>query len=239
MLLELDDIHTYYGASYILQGVSLNVEEGEIVCLLGRNGVGKTTTLRTIMGLVHPASGHIKFKGMDVTRYPTHKISKLGISYMPQERPLFPQLTVKENLALGLTNLGRISRRSKDKRLEEVFDYFPLLKERKNQIAFSLSGGEQKILALARLLAGKAELLLLDEPLTGLAPRLATKFIQILTSLNKEKDVSILLVEQNATLSLKISTRCFAMKKGQISFEASSEEAKKSKELKTLLGVYA
>ncbi len=234
MLLELNDVHTYYGASHILQGVSLNVEKGEIVSLLGRNGVGKTTTLRTIMGILHPKSGRIKFGDADITKYPTHRISKLGINYVAQENPVFPDLSVRENLAIAPVRLG-----AKNGGLEEIYEYFPLLKERRNQAASSLSGGERRILAFARQLRGKPDLLLLDEPFTGLSPVITGQFAQILKKFNEGMGTSVLLVEQHATLALKLANRCYIMTKGKISFEGSSEEAGKSEELKRLLGVYA
>jgi branched-chain amino acid transport system ATP-binding protein len=236
MLLEVNNIHTYYGDSHILQGVSFNVQEGEIVCLLGRNGVGKTTTLKTIMGLVPPKQGSIKFKGLEISGRPPHLISKLGISYIPQERHIFPELTVMENLSLA-PNLGKISHELINQKLNEVFDLFPFLKERKNQLASSLSGGEQRILSLARTLVGEFKLLLLDEPFTGLSPLLTAKFQRHLKQINEEKGISILLVEQRALQALEIANRCYIMNKGVIVFEACSEDAKKSDELNSLLGV--
>lgn len=236
MLLELRDIETYYGVSYILQGVSLNVREKEIVCLLGRNGVGKTTTLKTITGLIHPKSGHVKFSGSEITPYPPHKISRLGISYVPQEKPVFPNLSVKENLELVSVSIGAGKPRGG---IERVSGYFPVLRERERQLASLLSGGEQRILGLARVLMVDSKLLLLDEPLTGLSPVVANQFVKILTKLSEETGVSILLVEQHATLALTLASRCYVMSKGRIAFEGTSEEARGSDEVRKLLGVYA
>jgi branched-chain amino acid transport system ATP-binding protein len=231
-MLSVQDIHVYYGEKYVLQGVSLEVRRGEIVALLGRNGVGKTTTLRTIMGLTKPRSGKISFKGIDITKLHAFEIARLGIGYVPQGRRLFPELTVLENLKTGFR--GKFKWDS----LNDVFELFPALKERINQKAGTLSGGEQQMLAIARALITEPELLLLDEPTTGLMPALVHRLKEVIKELNGQ-GLTVFLVEQKVPLALDICNRVYIMDKGQVVYHGTPEEAKKVPELLLrYLGVY-
>lgn len=236
MMLRLTDVHSYYGPSHVLQGVSMEVKEKEIVCLLGRNGVGKTTTLKSIMGIVQPRSGKIEFEGREITRHPSHEVAKIGVGYVPQGRRLFPTLTVHENLMMGMSNLEKASDEWKRDRQELVFSLFPILKERANQMAITLSGGEQQMLAIGRALMGNNKLFLLDEPSEGLAEALALHFGKILTEL-RELGITLLLVEQNARLALNLSDRGYIMEKGKIFFEGAPKEIRSSKETVEKLGI--
>jgi len=208
-LLKLEEIHTYIGKSYVLQGVSIEVQPGEIVALLGRNGAGKTTTMNTIVGLVQPRSGRIVFRGEDITRLPAYQVARLGMAYVPQGRHLFPKMTVFENLKTGLRTKKNIGE------LEGVFDLFPVLKERLKQQAGTLSGGEQQALAIARALLTKPSLLLLDEPTTGLMPIIVAKLKEIITRINAG-GMSILLVEEQVPFALSLAERIYFMGKGCI-----------------------
>jgi branched-chain amino acid transport system ATP-binding protein len=231
MLLSINDIHVYYGKSYILQGVSLEVNEGEIVALLGRNGVGKTTTLRTIMGLTKPTSGKTFLKGIDTTPLPSFKIARLGIGFVPQGRRLFPELSVLENLKAGMRN------KSDTAVLDDIFTLFPTLKSRLNQKARTLSGGEQQMLSISRALATKPDILLLDEPTTGLMPALVSKLEEVIKELN-EKGMTILLVEEKIPFALSLADRAYIMDKGRIEYSGKVEELREEEEtLSRYLGV--
>ncbi len=208
-LLKADDIHTYYGRSYILQGVSLEVMEGEIVALLGRNGAGKTTTLKALTGLVKPKAGKIHFKSVDVTPFPAFRVARLGMGYVPQGRGLFPQMTVLENLRTGIRN------RKNEAELENVFNLFPVLKERLKQKAGTLSGGEQQSLAIGRALLTQPDILLLDEPTTGLMPIIVSNLKDILRRLNSS-GMAILLVEEKVPFALALADRLYFMTKGKV-----------------------
>jgi branched-chain amino acid transport system ATP-binding protein len=208
-LLKADDIHTYYGRSYILQGVSLEVLEGEIVALLGRNGAGKTTTLKALTGLVKPKAGRIHFKSVDVTPFPAFRVARLGMGYVPQGRGLFPQMTVLENLRTGIRN------RKNEAELENVFSLFPVLKERLKQKAGTLSGGEQQSLAIGRALLTQPDILLLDEPTTGLMPIIVSNLKDILRRLNSS-GMAILLVEEKVPFALALADRLYFMTKGKV-----------------------
>lgn len=221
-LLKVDNIHTYYGRSYILQGSSMEVEKDEIVALLGRNGAGKTTMLKTIMGLVKPRDGRVFFKGEDITALPAFKIARRGIGYVPQGRHLFPKMTVLENLKTGMRN------QSDEKELEAVFELFPVLKERLNQIAGTLSGGEQQALAISRALVKRPKLLLLDEPTTGLMPIFVNKLKEIIEKLNNQ-GIAILLVEEKIPFALSTADMVYFMVKGRIEYQAEREEIKGEK----------
>jgi len=223
-MLVVEDVHVYYGKSHVLQGVSLKVEKGEIVTLLGRNGAGKTTTLRAIMGLTKPTSGKILFKNVDITRLPTFKIAKLGIGYVPQGRHLFTRLTVLENLKTGFK--GKLDKDT----ISDIFKLFPVLKERLSQVAGTLSGGEQQMLAIARALATNPDLLLMDEPTTGLMPALVSKFKEVIKRLNDE-GMTILLVEQKVPLALDLSDRIYIMEKGRIMYSGKPEELRRNEDL--------
>ena len=208
-LLKADDIHTYYGRSYILQGVSLEVREGEMVALLGRNGAGKTTTLKALTGLVKPKAGRIHFKSVDVTPFPAFKVARLGMGYVPQGRGLFPQMTVLENLRTGIRN------KKNEAVLENVFSLFPVLKERLKQKAGTLSGGEQQSLAIGRSLLTQPDILLLDEPTTGLMPIIVSNLKDILRRLNSS-GMAILLVEEKVPFALALADRLYFMTKGKV-----------------------
>jgi len=223
-LLRVEDIHTYYGRSYILQGASLEVRKGEIVALLGRNGAGKTTTLKTIMGLVKPRSGAIFFQDAEITRLPAYKVSRKGIGYVPQGRHLFPKMTVLENLKTGMKNQSDLQE------LESVFGLFPVLRERLHQLAGTLSGGEQQALAISRALVKKPGILLLDEPTTGLMPIFVSKLMEIIKKLN-EGGMTILLVEEKIPFALSLANRIYFMTKGKIEYNAEKEELQGKKEV--------
>ena len=213
-LVRVEDVHTYYGKSHILHGVSLNVAPGEVVGLLGRNGVGKSTTLKTIMGLVRPSQGTVRFDGISINATPPHKLARLGIGYVPEDRRIFRLLTVMENLRTGLDRDGM----TEDKRamlLEKAFAYFPVLKERRTQAGGTLSGGEQQMLAIARAMMLEPKIILLDEPTEGLMPRMVSQIRNIIEVLHNE-GVAILLVEQNVPLTLEASQRVYIMEKGAV-----------------------
>ena len=223
-LVAVEDVHTYYGKSHILNGVSLSVGKGEVVGLLGRNGVGKSTTLKTIMGLVHPQQGRVLLGGMPITREPAHKLARLGIGYVPEDRRIFRLLTVMENLRTGLDRKGVTDAR-KQALLDKVFVYFPVLAERRNQAGGTLSGGEQQMLAIARAMMLEPKIILLDEPTEGLMPRMVSQIRQIIDVLHRE-GVAILLVEQNVPLTLEASQRVYIMEKGAVRHHAAASELK-------------
>jgi branched-chain amino acid transport system ATP-binding protein len=214
-LLTVEDLHTYYGEAHILQGVSLRLEEGEVVTLIGRNGAGKTTTLRSIMNIARPSRGRIALRGDDLTRLPTHQIVQRGIAWVPEERRILPNLTVLENLRLGM--LGRHGAAG-DRVLDEVFDYFPRLRERMGQRGQLLSGGEQQMLAIARGLVAGPSIMLVDEPTEGLAPIIVQNLTAILARIN-QRGVTLLLVEQTLEVALTLSHRLYVMDQGRIQFE--------------------
>jgi branched-chain amino acid transport system ATP-binding protein len=222
-MLEVRNIHTYYGQSHILQGVSLRVDQGEIVLLSGRNGAGKTTTIRSILGLIPPKAGEIFFQGEKISGLPVHIISRKGIRVVPEGRVIIPGLTVYENLKLAtLRNPNKA--RVKDL-FERVGQIFPRLRERMDQEGTSLSGGEQQMLAIARALVSDPVLMLIDEPSEGLSPLLVEKIAEVLKEI-KERGTTILLVEQNTDMALEISNRCYLMDEGVIKFEGSPEAIK-------------
>ena len=223
-LLKVEDIHTYYGRSYILQGASLEVKKKEIVALLGRNGAGKTTTLKTIMGLVKPRAGRILFKDGDITRLPAFKVARRGIGYVPQGRHLFPKMTVLENLKTGMRD------QSDAQQLESVFSLFPVLQERLNQLAGTLSGGEQQALAISRALIKRPDIILLDEPTTGLMPIFVFKLKEIFKKLI-ENGITILLVEEKIPFALSVADQVYFMVKGKIEYSAGKEELQGKKEI--------
>jgi branched-chain amino acid transport system ATP-binding protein len=221
-LVAVEDVHTYYGKSHILHGVSLTVGRGEVVGLLGRNGVGKSTTLKTIMGLVRPSEGKVVLGGQSITGLPAHKLARLGIGYVPEDRRIFPLLTVMENLRTGLDR-GGVSEARKHELLDKVFAYFPVLAERRAQAGGTLSGGEQQMLAIARAMMLEPKIILLDEPTEGLMPRMVSQIRQIIEALHRE-GVAILLVEQNVPLTLEASQRVYFMEKGAIRHHAAASE---------------
>jgi branched-chain amino acid transport system ATP-binding protein len=224
-LLELDDVHTYYGEAHILQGVSLAVAEGEVVSLIGRNGAGKTTTLLSIMGIARPARGRIRLRDADLTRLDTHEIVRRGIAWIPEERRVLPNLTVRENLRLAVLGAGG-SRDEAGPRMAEVFRYFPRLEERIAHRGRFLSGGEQQMLAIARGLVARPALMLVDEPTEGLAPLLVQNLTDILAAINRT-GTTILLVEQTLEVALALSRRLYVMDQGRIQFQGTPEELRK------------
>jgi branched-chain amino acid transport system ATP-binding protein len=227
-MLKVQNIHTYYGQSHILQGVSLQVEKGEIVLVSGRNGAGKTTTIRSIMGLVPPKSGEIHFLGERITGVPVHLVSQKGISLVPEGRKIIPGLSVFENLKLAtLKNRDKVK---VGELFEQIAQIFPRLKERWTQEGTSLSGGEQQMLAIARALISDPILILIDEPSEGLSPIMVEKIAEVLKEIQK-KGATILLVEQNTDMALEIANRCYLMDEGVIKFEGSPEEIKNNEEI--------
>lgn len=232
MLLELEKINTYYGISHILFDVSLQVAKGEVVCVLGRNGVGKTTLLRSIMGLTVPRSGSLVFNGTSLRRKRPFEIAYLGIGFVPEDRIIFPKLTVKENLEMGIKK-GQKGPWT----LERVYQVFPILKTRQTQMGGTLSGGEQQMLTIARTLMGNPELLLLDEPTEGLSPLIVKELEKQIRAL-KEEGMTILLSEQNSTVTLNLSDRSYILEKGQVKWAGEVKVLQEKKEiLKQYLGL--
>ncbi len=223
-MLELENIHTYYGNIHALKGISLTVDKGEIVTLIGANGAGKSTTLRTITGLLKPRVGTAKLDGQDLAKLKAHDIVYKGIAMVPEGRGIFARLTVTENLDMGA--YSRTSKEEYNKDIERVFSLFPRLKERRNQVAGTLSGGEQQMLATARALMAHPTLLLMDEPSMGLAPVLVELIFDTIQQINKE-GVTILLVEQNALMALSIANRGYVLQSGTIVLQDSAANLKK------------
>ena len=223
MVLEVRDLHTAYGLSRVLFGVSLEVGAGECVCLLGRNGVGKTTTMRSIMGLTPPNAGRIVWKGTDVTGWPAYRVARAGIGFVPEDRRIFADLTVWENLDVAARRPRGDGRESQGWTLERVFDLFPKLRELVDRQGGHLSGGEQQMLTIARTLMGNPELLLLDEPSEGLAPLVVEHLRQQIARL-KAGGQTILLAEQNVEFSLSLADRVYVLEKGHIRYEGTARE---------------
>jgi branched-chain amino acid transport system ATP-binding protein len=221
-LVKVDDIHTYYGKSHILHGVSLEVGRAEVVGLIGRNGVGKSTTLKAVMGLVRPSRGAVLYEGAPVTGLPPHRLARLGIAYVPEDRRIFRLLTVMENLRTGLDRHG-VNEARKKELLDKVYAYFPVLAERRGQAGGTLSGGEQQMLAIARAMMLEPKIILLDEPTEGLMPRMVAQISEIIDVLHRE-GVAILLVEQNVPLTLQASRRVYIMEKGMVRHHAAASE---------------
>jgi branched-chain amino acid transport system ATP-binding protein len=223
-MLKVDDIHTYYGRSHILQGISLNLEKGEVICLLGRNGAGKTTTLRSIMGFTPPRKGNIKFEGVELTKKLPYEICRMGIGYVPQDRRIFPTLSVQDNLEV-------IERKVEGGwTVKKIFSTFPILENLKARKGRHLSGGEQQILAVARPLMTNPKLLLLDEPSEGLAP-LIVKLIEELVKGIITTGISVVLAEQNMRFAMNIAKRGYIIDKGRIHHQGTMEELKEDKEI--------
>jgi branched-chain amino acid transport system ATP-binding protein len=220
MFLEVEGIHTFLGKGHILDGVSLEIEKGEIVTLLGRNGVGKSTTLKSIIGLSSPQRGSIRLKGEEVVGLRSYEICRLGIGYVPEERRIFPRLTVRENLLIGIKPSQKVER---PWTIEKIYSYFPQLEKRDRQKGGNLSGGEQQMLTIGRTLMGNPELLLVDEPTEGLSPSLVEMVIQIIRQINGEGR-SILLVEHAMDVALGLAKRAYVMSKGRIVFWGTSQE---------------
>jgi branched-chain amino acid transport system ATP-binding protein len=221
-LVLVEDVHTYYGKSHILHGISLEVRAGEVVGLLGRNGVGKSTTLKTIMGLVQPSGGTVRFEGQPITGIAPHRLARLGIGYVPEDRRIFRLLTVMENLRTGLDRHG-VTEEKREALLDKAFSYFPVLAERRSQAGGTLSGGEQQMLAIARAMMLEPKIILLDEPTEGLMPRMVSQIREIIEVLHNE-GVAILLVEQNVPLTLDASERVYIMEKGSVRHHCAASE---------------
>ncbi|MGZ3493698.1 MAG: ABC transporter ATP-binding protein [Thermodesulfobacteriota bacterium] len=226
-LLEVKDIHSYYGKSHILQGVSLNVVQDEVLCLLGRNGAGKTTTLKSIIGLVLPKQGSIRFKEKEIVGKEPFEIARLGIGYVPEDRRVYPDLTIKENLdVIPQRQVPQKERWS----VEKIFALFPVLKKLQGSKGMELSGGEQQMLTIARTLMGNPEILLLDEPSEGLAPMIVKELEHLIRRIKAH--TTILLVEQNSRFAIELSDRGYIIEKGKIYFEGNIEDLKKNSEIK-------
>lgn len=231
-MLTIRNLRSYYGRMQALKGVSLHVEEGEVVSLIGANGAGKTTLLNSIVGLVSSRTGQILFSDTDIIQRNPRQIIKMGVSLVPEGRQLFAPLTVIENLILGAYQRYRKDKKSEIKSdLEKVFVLFPILKERKSQIAGTLSGGEQQMLAIGRSLMAKPKLILMDEPSMGLAPLITTQIFQIISELHKQ-GTTILLVEQNAEAALKISSRAYVIETGRVVLQGTSQELLHNQEVR-------
>ncbi len=224
MLLEVKDLNTYYGESHVLQDMSLAVDQGERVALLGRNGMGKSTTLKSIMGLVKPRSGTVVYKGENLTGYPPYKVCRAGIGYVAEERRIFPNLSVLDNLAMGIKG-GKIKEPDNPNvwTVDRIFHQFPKLKERANQKGVLLSGGEQQMLSISRSLMGNPELLMVDEPTEGLAPLLVKEVRDMLENINKA-GVSILFVEHNLKVAMSLAHRLYLMGKAYLAFAGTVED---------------
>jgi branched-chain amino acid transport system ATP-binding protein len=218
VILSLENVHTYYGKSHVLHGVSIDVGPGEVVGLLGRNGVGKSTTLKTIVGLVRPAEGRITFDGKPIAGMAPHDLARLGIAWVPEDRRIFKLLTVTENLRTGLDRPG-VTEARREQLLEQVYASFPILKQRRSQAGGTLSGGEQQMLAIARAMMLEPRIILLDEPTEGLMPRMVAQIREIVEVLHRA-GVAILLVEQNVPLTLEASSRVYIMEKGVVRHHA-------------------
>jgi branched-chain amino acid transport system ATP-binding protein len=228
-MLEVHDIHTYYGDSYVLQGVSLQAAQGTVVAVLGRNGMGKTTLMRSIIGFTPPRRGQLWFKGVEITRLPPYRIAQMGMGIIPQGRRIFPSLSVRENLAIAARRHS--ARDGKRWTLERVFDLFPRLRERLLHSGRALSGGEQQMLASARALIGNPDFLLMDEPSEGLAPLLVQELGRIIQQL-KTEGLSMLLVEQNLPFALQLADYVYVMSKGRMVYEAAPHLLAQNAEVK-------
>ena len=233
-VLEIDDLHVYYGAIHALKGVSLHVNDGEIVTLIGANGAGKSTTLRAINGINRPRQGSIRFQGQEITGSPPHAIVKSGIAQSPEGRRLFPLMSVTENLEMGA--FQRTDRENFPEDMDRVFELFPRLHERRTQRAGTLSGGEQQMCAIGRALMARPKLLLLDEPSMGLAPIFVERIFETVVEVNKQ-GTPVLLVEQNALMALEVAQRGYVMETGRIALEGPAAELKTNEQVrKTYLG---
>jgi branched-chain amino acid transport system ATP-binding protein len=234
VVLELDDIHTFYGAIHALKGVSLQVRQGEIVTLIGANGAGKSTTLRSIQGLNRPRQGRIRFNGTDITATPPHNVVKMGIAQSPEGRRLFPRMSVLENLEMGA--FQREDRSTFKEDLDRVFELFPRLAERRNQKAGTMSGGEQQMCAMGRALMARPKLLLLDEPSMGLAPIFVERIFEIVLEINSQ-GTPILLVEQNALMALDAAHRGYVLETGRITLSGPAKDLRENEQVrKSYLG---
>lgn len=224
-MLAVTEIHSYYGKSHVLHGVSLELRPGEVVALLGRNGVGKTTTLKSIMGLVPPRQGRVELDGRELTALAAYRVGRLPLGYVPQGRRIFPELTVEENLRIGVTR-GRVTPEA----LDRLYRYFPVLRERSRQLGGTLSGGEQQMLAVARALVKAPTMLLMDEPSEGLSPIMVEKVGEAIRALHGE-GLGILLAEQQVAMALDLATRVYIMVNGAIVYAGQSDELRRNEEI--------
>jgi branched-chain amino acid transport system ATP-binding protein len=224
MLLDVKELNTFYGASHVLQNVSVTVHQGELVALLGRNGMGKSTTLKSVMGLVRPKTGSIRFKGKEILGHAPHHVARVGIGYVPEERAIFPTLSVLDNLLLGI-KAGKAARVETHNKwdLERIYQHFPILKTRTTSKGVHLSGGEQQMLTIGRTLMGNPDLVLVDEPTEGLSPIMVMEVRNVLAEINKA-GVSILLVEHNLKVALSLAARVYLMGKAHVGFTGTPEE---------------
>jgi len=236
-MLDVRNLNTFYGKSHILQGITLDVHEGEIVCLLGRNGVGKSTTLKSIMGLVASQKGTIRFQGREIQNMRPDAIACMGISYIPEDRRIFSRLSVKENLMIGTSSAVNMTKSQKEEMLEKAYMYFPILKEKESQGGGYLSGGQQQMLAIARGLMCDPKLVLLDEPFEGLAPVVIWELIDIIKKLCESEKMTLLLVEQKAALALKMSHRGYVLEKGLVKCEGTVQFLSESEEVRERCGL--
>ena len=226
-MLKIDDIHVYYGAIHAIKGVSFEVKEGEIVALIGANGAGKSTILKTVSGLMHPRSGKIEFMGQDISHVDSYKLLRHGLAHVPEGRRIFLQMSVQENLEMGAFIRKEVSQKD----LDMVFNYFPRLKERRKQVAGTLSGGEQQMLAMSRALMSHPKLMMLDEPSMGLAPILVDQIFDIIKQLHKD-GTTILLVEQNASKALQIADRAYVLETGKVTLSGTGIELAQSDDVR-------
>jgi branched-chain amino acid transport system ATP-binding protein len=217
-MIEVKDIHSYYGKSHILHGVSLELKQGELVCLLGRNGVGKSTTLKSIMGIVRPTQGSIRFDGKELVGSQPYQIARLGVGYVPEDRRIFKSLTVHENLLMGTQKAKNSGAAERVWTIDKIYEIFPNLRERRSNKGSHLSGGEQQMLTVARTLMGNPKLILVDEPTEGLAPLIVKDVLEMLAAVRKS-GVTVLMVEQNFKAAIKVADRFYIMAKGQMVFE--------------------
>jgi branched-chain amino acid transport system ATP-binding protein len=232
MLLEVKDLNTYYGDSRALHDMSVDVKDGEIVALLGRNGMGKTTTMKSIMGLLKPKSGTVVFQGKNITGFAPYKVARAGVGYVPEERRIFPNLPVLDNLKMGIKHGKQFQSGGKNQwTFERIYEHFPFMKERANQKGALLSGGEQQMLTIARTLMGNPELLMVDEPTEGLAPVMVEEVRDVLAEINKT-GVSILLIEHNLKVALHLADRVYLMGKAHLGFTGTVEELEADPEIK-------
>jgi branched-chain amino acid transport system ATP-binding protein len=230
-MLTLENIHTFYGPIEALKGINIEVQQGEIVCLIGNNGAGKSTALMTVSGILKPAAGDIRLKGRSIKGVAPHRIVEMGISQVPEGRRIFPKLTVKENLEMGAYTTLKVKSPEFTVQLDKIFELFPVLKERQQQQGGTLSGGEQQMLAIGRAIMSDPKLLLLDEPSLGLAPIIAAKIFRTIKEINRE-GVTVLVVEQNARAALKLSHRGYVLENGRVALEGRGEELLMNEQVK-------